>query len=180
MHNAPFFLPVKKLRALDIQWIAKQQELYSGTIHRGDLLRLQKELKSSVEWSIQGYIQDQKHCLHLTAKGIFQLTCQRCLQDFEQTIQFARDFLFVPSEEEALLLDKSNYRQEVLVFQQKFDLLALIEDEFILDIPYIPMHPSCQPPQAHHHHRQTTKALEALSAHPFDVLKSLKTKKSIH
>jgi uncharacterized protein len=60
--------------------------------------------------------------------------------------------------------------------EDNFDLLALIEDELLMGMPLVPMHPACLSEQA-----PTSQEEEVILAdvkpNPFAVLASLKTRK---
>lgn len=113
--------------------------------------------------------------LHLLALAHLPMSCQRCLKPAEQAVQVDRWFRFVESEEVAEAEDDDS-EEDLLVFEPQFDLLQLLEDELLLDLPLVPMHDSCpQPPVL-----GWPKALEpaADEPHPFAALARLKNKSS--
>lgn len=70
------------------------------------------------------------------------LLCQRCLQPYSQPVAVDRWFRFVLDEAQALQED-DDVPEDLLVWTPKFNLLELIEDEVLLDLPLIPKHENC-------------------------------------
>jgi uncharacterized protein len=113
--------------------------------------------------------------LHLEAKATVPLTCQRCLHPVQVELLIEQDFRFVADEATALAEDEES-DEDLLVLEDSFDLMALIEDELLMSLPLVPMHPACLSEQA-----PTSAEEEAILAevkpNPFAVLASLKTRK---
>ena len=80
--------------------------------------------------------------LHLTVGVTLPLTCQRCLGPVDVPVQIDRTFRFVESEAQAELEDDES-PEDVLVLSQDFDLMGLIEDEVLMDLPVVPRHETC-------------------------------------
>ena len=112
---------------------------------------------------------------HLEAKATVPLTCQRCLHPVPTELLIEQDFRFVADEATALAEDDAS-EEDLLVLEDSFNLQALIEDELLMSLPLVPMHPACMSEQA-----PTSKEEAALLAearpNPFAVLASLKTRK---
>ena len=70
------------------------------------------------------------------------LHCQRCLEPYLEPLHDERWFRFVADEASALAEDEVS-AEDLLVWQPRFDLLELIEDELLLALPLVPMHPAC-------------------------------------
>jgi uncharacterized protein len=83
--------------------------------------------------------------LHLSASATLMRTCQRCLSPVEVDASFSREFRFVANEELAEVEDEES-DEDVLVFSHAFDLLALIEDELLMEMPTSPKHDVCPQP----------------------------------
>ncbi|MEX8498680.1 MAG: DUF177 domain-containing protein [Leptothrix ochracea] len=81
--------------------------------------------------------------LHLQAQTAVPLECQRCLQTVQEPLSVDRWFRFVATEAEAEQLD-TDADEDILVISRTFDLLALIEDEWLLAQPLVPVHPDCE------------------------------------
>jgi uncharacterized protein len=80
--------------------------------------------------------------LHLRANAQLPLTCQRCLTPVVQTLAVDRWFRFVESEDVAQAQD-DDCEEDLLVFEPQFDLLSLLEDELLMELPLVPMHETC-------------------------------------
>ncbi len=77
--------------------------------------------------------------LELEARTHVTLQCQRCLQALQEPLAAQRRFLLVASEAEAERLDAES-DDDHLVLVPRLDLLALVEDELILELPLVPRH----------------------------------------
>ena len=101
------------------------------------------------------------------------LLCQRCLEQVVVPIDSECDVGFVTSDEAAKQLPR--HYEPVIVGDEPLDLHALIEDELLLALPAVPMHPqqTCQHPPGY---RPETAELEEKSEkpNPFSVLAKLK------
>lgn len=102
---------------------------------------------AQVDWSASAELRPRRAAppevwLHLQAEGALPMTCQRCLGAVEVPMAVDRWFRFAETEEEAARLDEES-DDDVLVQHQAFDLLALIEDELLLDAPIVPRHDEC-------------------------------------
>ena len=80
--------------------------------------------------------------LHLTVDAQLPLECQRCVTPYAQALHVDREFVFAADEATAQLLDEDS-DVDVLVSSRQFDLVALIEDELLMDTPIVPMHEQC-------------------------------------
>ena len=174
----------KNLRSLDVKAFAKAQMHVEGETPLVDLDRLAEdclgELTGHVAWALQGAVAPDASgkeaiWLHLEAKASVPLTCQRCLHPVPVELLIEQDFRFVADEATALAEDDDS-DEDLLVLEDQFDVLALIEDELLMALPLVPMHPTCLSEQA-----PTSKEEEAILAeakpNPFAVLASLKTRK---
>lgn len=91
---------------------------------------------------VDGALQDW---LHLSASAEVGLVCQRCLAPVTVPLVLTREFRFVATEAQADRED-DEATEDLLVRSRQFDLAALIEDELILALPLVALHPDCQPP----------------------------------
>jgi len=174
----------KNLHALDVKAFTKAQMHLEGDTPVAKLERLAAdcsgEVTGHVAWSVQGAIDPEQRSkedawLHLEAKATVPLTCQRCLHPVQVELLIEQDFRFVADEATALAEDEES-DEDLLVLEDSFDLMALIEDELLMSLPLVPMHPACLSEQA-----PTSAEEEAILAevkpNPFAVLASLKTRK---
>ena len=72
--------------------------------------------------------------LHLSGSAELDLPCQRCLEPVATALAFERSFLFVANETQAAELDADS-EDDVLALSRTFDLLELVEDELLRDLP---------------------------------------------
>ncbi len=137
-------------------------------------------VSAPVRWAAQGSTEKKAGSsdtiwLHLQADAQVPLTCQRCLKPVLVNLLVDRDFRFVPDEATAMAED-DEVEEDLLVLSSEFDLLALVEDELLMDLPLVPMHEACES-----EHVPTSDdpdgAAVAEKPNPFAVLAALKTKK---
>ncbi len=69
-------------------------------------------------------------------------TCQRCLQPVVLPMESERLFRFVADEATAAEQDEDS-AEDVLVWSRHFNLHELMEDELLLELPFVPMHEAC-------------------------------------
>lgn len=103
------------------------------------------------------------------------LQCQRCMQPFIYGIMCDFTFGVVRTEEEAEMLPKQY--DPIVVSKEALLLLDMVEDELIINLPLIPMHP----PEACKIKLPLKAKLESGSDdgrnNPFKVIESLRTKR---
>ncbi|MFN3580530.1 MAG: YceD family protein [Pseudomonas sp.] len=102
------------------------------------------------------------------------LICQRCLEQVMVALDSECDVGFVASDEAAKQLPR--HYEPVIVDDEPLDLHALIEDELLLALPAVPMHPmeTCQHPPGYRPDPVEPEAEKAEKPNPFSVLSSLK------
>ncbi len=174
----------KNLRSLDIKAFAKADMHLEGETPLVELTRLAEDchgdVMGQVAWSAQGTMAADASgkdtaWLHLEAKATLPLTCQRCLHPMPVEVLVEQDFRFVADEATALAEDDES-EEDLLVLEDSFDLLSLMEDELLMSLPLVPMHPACLSERV-----PTSKEEEAILSeakpNPFAVLASLKARK---
>lgn len=167
-------------RRLHITAFAETDATLQGTTSLHGLPRLASECaltppETPVRWQAQGSTrqttgQPKEIWLELEAEVSLTLQCQRCLQAMQEPVRVQRAFRFVHDEATAAQLDEE-LEEDVLVISRQFDLLALVEDELIMALPFAPRHAACQPAAD----LQDSSADEE-QPHPFAVLQQLKQK----
>jgi uncharacterized protein len=174
----------KNLHSLDVKAFAKAQMHLEGETPLVELERLAAdcvgELTGAVTWSAQGAMQPDQTgkdavWLHLEAKASAPLTCQRCLQPVPIDLLIEQDFRFVADEATAVAEDEES-EEDLLVLEDSFDLLGLIEDELLMSLPLVPMHQACLSERVPTSPEEEAAFSEA-KPNPFAVLASLKTRK---
>ncbi len=165
-------------RRLHVTAFAEAGATLGGTIPLHALPRLADECplgnaETPVHWQAQGSIrqpagQSKEIWLELSANVCLTLECQRCLQAMDEPLHIQRAFRFVHDEATAARLDEE-MEDDVLVYSRQFDLLALLEDELIMALPFAPRHAACEPAAD----LQDSNAPDE-QPHPFAVLQQLK------
>ncbi|MCB5187451.1 YceD family protein [Methylobacillus caricis] len=138
--------------------------------------RLSEYLASSdgtVDISLIGKVDAQgRPILQLRVQAALILTCQRCLDSFEYSLDLDADFIIVANENAIPSPDSDEYDDEVdyLVAETQLQVIDLVEDEILLALPLAPKHEesTCG----------GTGRTELEKPSPFAVLKGLKTGKS--
>ncbi|HYF19103.1 MAG TPA: YceD family protein [Ramlibacter sp.] len=103
-----------------------------------------------VEWSARGELLNPQHVhpqvwLHLQARAALPMTCQRCLEPVEIALDVKRSFRFVADEATAAAEDDQS-EEDLLAISHSFDLLELVEDELLMELPVVPRHAVCPIP----------------------------------
>ncbi|SFM09355.1 DUF177 domain-containing protein [Variovorax sp. OV329] len=137
---------------LHVAEFAKAGGQLSGDNPLAEFKRLAAEAVESVEdrqvhWEAEGEEREEtggraEPWIHLRAGATLPLTCQRCLTPVQTPIEVDRWFRFAADEESAAALDEE-LEDDVLVASRDFDLLELIEDELLMEVPITPRHEVC-------------------------------------
>jgi uncharacterized protein len=100
--------------------------------------------------------------LVLEVDGALSVCCQRCLEGIDYPVRIRSLLELVRDEEELTQEEIEDDSKDFLTAQKELDVVALIEDEVILDLPVAPRHENCVLPDS-------GERSEELS--PFSVLK---------
>ncbi len=133
-----------------------RHEVRTGTLDAHDLPRVidhlafeegkPDDLEAPVTWTLTGgRSADGRAALTLQLTGTLPLTCQRCLQTMDWPLEHSSVLLLARNEAEVEALDAAS-EQEVVLAADPVDPHALIEDELLLTIPFVPRHPGSCPP----------------------------------
>ncbi|TVP92259.1 MAG: metal-binding protein [Pseudomonadaceae bacterium] len=111
--------------------------------------------------------------LHGHYQAIVEMTCQRCLEGVTLPLDSRCEVGFVVSDEAAKQLPR--HYEPVIVDDEKLNLLSLIEEELLLALPAVPMHPldKCQHPDGFEPDEEPEEEA-AERPNPFSVLAKLK------
>lgn len=173
------------VRRLDVRSFAEEAGELGGEQPLDNFGRLVAETDpgrttgAAVSWSARGELRNPGHVqpevwLHLKARALLPLTCQRCLGPVEVGLDVNRSFRFVADENQAAIEDEHS-EEDVLALDGSFDLVALLEDELLMELPAVPRHEVCpEPVQLAAADAQFEEA-NALRVHPFAQLEKLKT-----
>jgi len=107
-----------------------------------------------------------------TASALVKLTCQRCTDAFEQELK--TDFVFSPVKNQDAIAELPPYYDAIELDENgEVNLIELVEEELMLELPLIPKHETkdCSAP-ADSVWGELPEELE--KPNPFDVLKQLK------
>jgi uncharacterized protein len=173
-------------RRLDVKTFAEDGGRVSGEAPAGKHTRLMAETQgrgadAPVAWSALGEIRNAGHVqpeiwLHLKANADLALTCQRCLAPVDVAVSVDRSFRFV-SDEDAAAAQDNQAEEDVLALSRNFDLVELVEDELLMELPIAPRHETCPPVKL----ALADQAFEDSSPRqekPFALLGKLKTGRS--
>lgn len=174
----------KNLHSLDVRALTKSDLHLEGETALVEFERLAQdcsaEVTGLVAWSVQGAMAPDQHgkeapWLHLQAKTTVPLICQRCLHPVPVELLIDQDFRFVADEATALAEDDAS-QEDLLVLEDSFDLMALIEDELLMSLPLLPLHVGCVGEQLAISSEEEA-SLRKAKPNPFAVLAALKTPK---
>lgn len=142
---------------IDSLGFALNHDTLSGIVTVVELSRLVDVLHSgtgTLEYTLSGGVnQYGKPVLHCRVKGKLQLQCQRCLEGMEYMLDTQSELVLARDEAELLQLDEQDDEAtDAILADAKLNVLALIEDEVLLDLPLAPRHPAgaCQVKSAEH------------------------------
>ena len=112
-------------------------------------------------------------CVRGEVNAELKLVCQRCLETFSLPLELKVQLGLVTTDQEAEELDRGY--DALVVTEEPISLANIVEDELLLALPTIPMHPrrECSNP----HMRSDAEALGGSSASPFAVLGELRSRK---
>lgn len=156
-----------------LEFARKKLEIH-GTIENSQLLRA-RDLMSShagiIEWALSGSVGlDGKSKLTLFIKGVVQMPCQRCLESVNVDLNLKSEFILVRDDSEIPSEDDDVDEYDYLVADAEMDVLALVEDEVLLTLPYAPKHSieDCS---------VKSEQLETKAPNPFAALRDFKVVK---
>jgi len=134
-----------------------------------------------VTWSARGELRNASHVhtqpwLHLRASAVLALACQRCLGPVDTPVEVDRWLRFVADEATAQAQDDVS-EEDVLALTRELDLLALVEDEIIMEMPLVPFHATCPEPVRLSVGEESLPE-EGVKPHPFAALHRLKSGKN--
>lgn len=142
-------------RRLDVKAFAEE----GAHLHGSEPLRVHERLmaetqgrgpETPVHWSARGELRNPRHVhpeiwVHLQSDAILSLTCQRCLSPVDVPVSVDRSFRFVPDEDMAAAQDEQS-EEDVLALSRSLDLVELVEDELLMELPLAPRHEACPEP----------------------------------
>ena len=156
------------INALDF---AREAGLLQGKLPTANLTRtldLLADPAGVLSYKVEGRFGSRKRPqLVVSVEGTLSVCCKRCLEGIDYPLSVYSVLEFVGIEEELSQEEIEDDSRDFLTEQNEVDVIALIEDEVILDLPVAPRHDSCALPEAWQ---------GSENASPFSVLKGLKSK----
>ncbi len=109
---------------------------------------LPEQAGTTVSWTVKGEMDSfGQRFLHVHVKAAPMLECQRCMKPFEWVVDSRNRLQVVKSEADLDAGDAADDDPddviERILGSQRLDVLALVEDEIILSLPYVPKHDVC-------------------------------------
>lgn len=111
---------------------------------------LPEQADTFVSWSVQGERNSAgQFFLHLHVQGEVVLECQRCMSslqwrlDFKNSLQVVRSDTELEEAQDVYVEGLDDTMVEAIAGSPRLDVLALVEDEIILGLPYVPKHDVC-------------------------------------
>jgi uncharacterized protein len=173
-------------RRLDVRRFAEQGAELGASDPVPGFARLVAETEEpdragTVDWHARGELLNPRHVepevwVHLEAGAVMPLVCQRCLQPVDMPLKVHRSFRFVSDEATAAAHD-DEAEEDLLALSRAFDLLELVEDELLMELPVAPRHDVCPEPVKMSAVDADFEAAEAHKEHPFAILGRLKAGK---
>ena len=125
--------------------------------------------QSNLEYIINGILgRDDKPMLQVIIKGELNLSCQRCLGKLSHVLNLKSTLFLVENEKELSYLDEDESVEGILATSD-IDIIELIKDEIILNLPSSPRHreSDCLA-------KELTDSYAVEKKHPFAALLELK------
>jgi uncharacterized protein len=153
---------------IDSLAFAREAGSLQGELPIASLTRLLDMLADSagrLSYRVEGRVgPHNRPQLLLQLDGILSVCCQRCLEGIDYPVEVRGVLEFVDDEEDLTQEEIEDDSKDFLPSQREVDVVALIEDEIILNLPLAPRHESCALPD-------TGQGTGKMS--PFSVLKGL-------
>lgn len=118
----------------------------NGRIAVEKLSRLQDLLSSNdgmLEYSLTGKRgENGRLYLVCVVKGVLHIRCQRCLDALDYPVSLESELELAEGEPSLTALVNEEDLADAIPADTELDVLALVEDEVLLDLPIAPMHAS--------------------------------------
>ncbi len=160
---------VKKERA--------QKNTYTGFVEAQEFSRLAESVETidrpiAITFNIvNGYTELPEFLGHYEAS--VSLQCQRCLIPYETKV--AHDFHFYIGREDQIDYESAGYEVISTDDGDLLDIISVIEDDIILNLPLIPRHETDCNEYLLELNKQANAELDVVKKNPFAVLEGLKT-----
>jgi uncharacterized protein len=114
-----------------------------GEIAVSALPRLADMLAKSggtLTYIIRGRQEADRSILEVTLQGVCTLRCQRCLDELEYPVNLASRLWLLPADRLDEAETEDDDELDAIEAETRLDVLALIEEELLLALPFAPMH----------------------------------------
>jgi uncharacterized protein len=93
----------------------------------------------SLTYIVRGYHEEGRDMLEVDLHGACTLRCQRCLGELEYPVNLVSRLWLLPADrlDEA---EEDDDEMDAIEAEPRLDVLALIEEELLLGLPFAPMH----------------------------------------
>jgi uncharacterized protein len=163
------------MRTCDVWDLARRGASLEGELALASLPRLAAQLADAggtLRYRLSGFVDDRgRPSARLEVDGVVSARCDRCGGPVAVPVGERASFFFVADETALNALPIDEAEEEPLLGSQRFDVVALVEDQAILALPISPRHDHCAGPVLD---GGAEAAVEA--RHPFAVLAALKKK----
>lgn len=158
---------------IDSAEFAVSRAQLSGRIAVSELPRLAEVVldgTAELDWELQGGVDKlERPWLYLSVNGKVQLACQRCLQAMDFKLDCETVLTLFADEATLDEAEQADDDLEGLVIDPALDVLALVEEEVLLALPFAPRHDRCG---------ESDVVVVSDKPNPFAVLAQLKTRKA--
>jgi uncharacterized protein len=115
-------------------------------------------------YRVRGFQDEDRDMLEVSLQGVCTLRCQRCLGELEYPVRLVSRLWLLPASKLGEVEEDDEV--DAIEAQPRLDVLALIEEELLLGLPFAPRHPEGECVPAANDLKQ--------KASPFAVLAGLK------
>lgn len=129
---------------LDILLFAQSGGSLEGELRADELPRLRDNLTSedvAVQYRLSGGTESGRPVLRLEVSGYVWLTCQRCLELYQERFELRNALPIARDESELARWEDEDPLVDALVAETRLDVVSLVEDEILLSLPVVPRHP---------------------------------------
>lgn len=173
---------------LDVKAFAQAQGHIQGQAPLSTFRRLAEDAhphegpEPELHWEAEGELREEaggagQVWLHVHAQVALPMVCQRCLTVAPIPLEVDRSFRFVADEATAELEDDDS-DEDVLALSREFNLLELIEDELLMEVPVVPRHDVCPDPVKLQSSDTDFEQANTQKENPFAVLRSMDVDKT--
>ncbi len=123
-----------------VDFARKGKEL-RGEIAVSELSRLGDMLANSdgsLTYILRGIHEDGRDMLEVALQGTCTLRCQRCLGGLEYPVNLVSRLLLLPADELEAVEEDDDV--DAIEAESRLDVVALIEEELLLALPFAPRH----------------------------------------